>query len=195
MNLRKKIVILSIFGVTLFLTGVILKIQLCTKKVANNIQIREYKNEDQEEFMRILNDNWFWMIQGESKQDDTNYRKQLDTKKTCGYENETLNARMITVNDNIAGFSTFHNYDEKIARIQFLCIDKKFRRMHLAEKLIKSVIKEIFQNKNIEMIMLTTRSENTRAQNLYKKLGFDEVPTHGTELESDGTVILVLRKN
>jgi ribosomal protein S18 acetylase RimI-like enzyme len=195
MNLNKKTIILSIFGIMLVITGLIVKKQFATKRNISNIQVREYKGEDKEEFMRILNDNWFWMIQGESKQDDSNYRKQLDTKRAYGHENEILNARMITVNDNIAGFSTFHKYDEKIARIQFLCVDKKFRRMHLAEKLMKYVIREIFQDKDTEMIMLTTRSENIRAHNLYKKLGFEEVPTHGTELESDGTIIFVLRRN
>jgi ribosomal protein S18 acetylase RimI-like enzyme len=198
MNLRKKI-FLTVFGfiIVAFLVGFSFKWYGSKHENYNSykISIRAYEDKDKNNFMRILLDNWFWMIDGETIDNAYKYENQLNTKKTLGYEKEILNVRVITVDNRIAGFSTFHKYDEKVARIQFLCIEKNSRRMHLAEKLIKSVINEIFKNKEIEIIMLTTRSENTRAHNLYKKFGFEEIHTADSEYENDGVTIFVLRRS
>jgi ribosomal protein S18 acetylase RimI-like enzyme len=191
MNTKKYIVLFAALF-SIIIAAFFLKVRFRGKK-ENLVVIRTYEKNDQKAVLNMLYDNWFWLIEGECRKEDYDFKKQLDEKRTDSCNGEELNIKVITVDGMVAGYSTYHRYfDDKIIKIQFLCIEKKYRRMHLAEKLVKNVIEEIFSKDEVEMIILTTRSENIRAQNLYKKLGFEEIQK---EEDGGGTILLALKKD
>jgi len=52
-----------------------------------------------------------------------------------------------------------------------LAVDEDFRRKNMGTLLVKRLL-EIFKEKGVKKVKLEVRKRNTKAQNLYKKLGF-----------------------
>lgn len=65
-----------------------------------------------------------------------------------------------------------HMHHEHIATIYSLIVDPSHRGKGIATKLIEHTIKKL--PKRIEILLLQTQHDNTEAQSLFKKLGFEE---------------------
>jgi len=65
------------------------------------------------------------------------------------------------------------HHKEKVVYLDHLCVDKKYRRQNIGTTLIKE-FSDIAKKKGAKLIMLNAFENNTKAVNLYKKLGFRE---------------------
>ena len=64
-------------------------------------------------------------------------------------------------------------FKEKIAYLDHICVDKKFRNNEIGTKLIKEFQKQS-QKKGAKFVKLNAFKKNTNAIKLYEKLGFKE---------------------
>jgi len=151
----------------------------------------------------MIDDNWWWLVHGknrlnEADKKDYNFEKQLDSKKAIYSHNPEidLNIKVLTEENEVCAFASYFEYEPQIAFIQFLCVDKNSRRKHYGEKLIRNILEELFK-KNYLIVWLNTRTENIKALNLYKKIGFEEFnPYESEDIENKDkeAIYLVIKK-
>src|SRR3989339_183060 len=84
-----------------------------------------------------------------------------------------LTIKTILENGKFAGFITYHKDGYHRGRIQFLSVSKNFRGKGYGKRLIRYALKDLF-NQGCTEVYLTTRTDNTPAQKIYKDLGFIE---------------------
>ena len=65
------------------------------------------------------------------------------------------------------------NHIEKVGYLDHLCVDKSYRGLGIANKLIDSFAEKM-KSKNVSYLKLNAFEANIPAINLYKKLGFKE---------------------
>lgn len=84
------------------------------------------------------------------------------------------------VNGNLAGFVSFYcnNKDSKKAFVTLVLVDKNYRGMNIAYKMLSKVINIVKDNGFIEC-SLEVKVENRKAIYLYHKLGFNEIYRNG----------------
>lgn len=89
--------------------------------------------------------------------------------------NELTDFIVLKDNDEIIGFYDVWYMFEN-ADIANIAISKDYQGKGLGEKLLKDLIVRCIK-KEVEFLHLEVSVENTKAYNLYKKLGFEEVRT------------------
>ena len=103
-----------------------------------------------------------------------------------------VNNISLSINDGeIVGYIIFWVKEEGLGHIIALAVDKKFRRQHIATRLLMMAI-SIFKNIDIHRITLEVKSHNEIAVSFYQKFGFEidrKVPNY-YEDGSDAYVML-----
>lgn len=124
------------------------------------MQIKFFKmtEEDLDKVVEIENDNFStpWSRQG--------FREALDKDYCC----------FITAKDEngeVAGYCGLYQSDTE-ADITNVAVDKKFRRQHIAEEMLKELMKT-GSERGIKSYTLEVRCSNEGAITLYTKLGFE----------------------
>ncbi len=99
---------------------------------------------------------------------------------------------LVAVEDGeIVGYIIFWVKEEGLGHIIALAVDRKFRRQHIATRLLMMAI-SIFKNIDIHRISLEVKSHNEAAVSFYQKFGFEidrKVPNY-YEDGSDAYVML-----
>lgn len=75
-----------------------------------------------------------------------------------------------------------------------IAVSDKFRRRHIAEKMLKNAIKEL-KKRNVYRILLEVRKKNIPAISLYEKIGFKQIGIrkgYYSEPVEDGVVFELL---
>lgn len=95
-----------------------------------------------------------------------NYLSKIDSQSTF---------ERYYVNDVLAGFVSFYcnNKDKKQAFITLVLVDKNYRGMNIAYKMVSNVI-DIVKRNGFAECSLEVKVENKNAIYLYNKLGFQE---------------------
>lgn len=174
-NLKKNILKLILFILILLIFIFFSKLY---KSKKNNISIKiiEYNTiEDKNDLLKIFDDNFYWLICGMERK-DYNF-EQTFIKKIYKTDNEEKELKILVAKENnkVYGFVTYYFYNDEIGRIHLLAVDKEKRGINLGEKLIRNGIEDMFKNENIKKIFIMVRKENTKAKNLYNKVGFYEI--------------------
>lgn len=73
-----------------------------------------------------------------------------------------------------------------------LAVDENFRRKNVGTLLVKKLL-EIFKEERVNKVKLEVRKRNTKAQNLYKKLGFFEAKELPRYYENGEDGILMMK--
>lgn len=98
-------------------------------------------------------------------------------KEVYGIEKQNSNSNntelVAIYNDEVVGYLTINKlYDSvkniKYCYINYVCVKAKYRRYHIASKLLQKV-EEICRNENISYIELTSNKTRIEAQELYIK--------------------------
>lgn len=72
---------------------------------------------------------------------------------------------------NVVGYILFWLKEENLGHIIALAVDKKFRKRHIATKLLIMAV-NVFRSSNVFNVTLEVRVNNNVAVNFYKKFGF-----------------------
>ena len=83
-----------------------------------------------------------------------------------------INGFLVAVEDDtIVGFIVGYQLNENEGRIFSLAVKDGYKNLGIGTKLIHSILKIFYEN-SIQYASLEVRVTNTRAQKLYKKMGF-----------------------
>jgi len=152
--------------------------------------IYDFKYErDAKPILKIFDKDWYWLVA--SSREDYSADFMLKNKVPPGGGPEKFGELVIKVlleDGKLAGFVAYHKKKFYEGFLLFLAVDKAFRGKGYGEQLARYAIDDLFEQ-GCSVIRLVTRTNNTAARKLYKKLGFDEA------LIEDGFVYFQVFKN
>lgn len=107
-------------------------------------------------------------------------------------ENSVSNVTVVELNGVIVGFYDYwHTFDS--ATICQIAVSKAYRRLGLADLMLKDIIKDCFA-KRVVNITLEVRTNNIAAIKLYEKNGFEKVLTKPQYYSNGDDAFYMVRK-
>lgn len=141
------------------------------RKRLDNLMITDYSSKDFKDFKEI-NYQWLKESVGISEYDEkvlNNPKDEIIKKGGSIY--------MASAGTELAGTFILKPANKNVLELTKLAVKKAYRRMGIGEKLIKCAIEEANRGGYASVILLT-HPTLTEAINLYKKIGFIEIPGH-----------------
>lgn len=142
--------------------------------VGRNNAVQDYlPARDRSALEAIFEQNYYWMINIPYKEALEDFGHDLDgvEHKNGGDKTSTYHWLVYRENGVVKGFATYFFKPGDIGKILFLAVDEKFRGAGCAKRLMQRTIERLEQG-GAKVIEIVVRTENYRAQNLYRKLGF-----------------------
>lgn len=142
--------------------------------VGRNDAVIDYLPErDRSALEAIFEQNYYWLINLPYKEALDDFGHDLDGAENRNGTDKTVTYRWLVYREKgiVKGFATYFFKPGDIGRILFLAVDEKFRGAGCAKRLMQRAIEKLEQG-GAKVIEITVRTENYRAQNLYRKLGF-----------------------
>lgn len=145
------------------------------------VTIDEYDHErDEKNIKDIFYEDYYWLYP------DTSYDVETHMGFTLKYRapNEnplyvgTLQVKVLHVDGKFAGFTAYHIETLTRYRLLFLAIKKEFRKRGFGEMLARYAVEQM-KKMGAKTIILCTRVNNP-AQNIYRRVGFEET-SHDNE--------------
>lgn len=121
-------------------------------------------------------DNMYWMIKGSSK-----YNVAYMVENATSSQHEPLHNLILKVGvyeNKVVGFLAYYPHSSHVWQLLFLIVDQEFRKQGFAKKLLVSAVDDMVKRGALKIILFT-RSNNFKAQSLYKNFGFKI--THGDD--------------
>lgn len=127
-----------------------------------SVEIRKYRDSDYEKVTNIVVDNF-------------------GGEKVLGNCPDYINQFVAVIEDNVVGFFVLSNIYNVVRGfnyylVDYVCVDKKYQHMGIGSTMMKFIINRA-SDANIKYIQLTSSDKRETAQQMYKKLGFEEVDT------------------
>lgn len=139
---------------------------------------RDYKQIDD---LFHQGDNWYWMICN-AHRDSYSIEYMLRHKSSCQYpptvRHNDLVTKVYREEDKVVGFCAYYPHSQYVWQFLFLIVDQDYRGKGIAKKLLQYAVEDMVRRGAIK-IVLYTRLDNLKAQNLYKQFGFKQF--HGDE--------------
>jgi ribosomal protein S18 acetylase RimI-like enzyme len=138
---------------------------------------------DTQALLKIFNDNWYWLFPGPDYSPEyiLKYHSPGQAPYYAQYFGK-LHIKVLRDHDKAAGFTTYYQTNFYEGEIQFIAVDKEFRRKGYGRKLTEYAIRELLKM-GVKKVLLTTRLDNAPARHTYEKVGFKEV-----EHDEDGFI-------
>lgn len=113
---------------------------------------------------------WLTSTPGYSPELMLKYRSPDANRQTAG----RLHLKVLREKNELIGFTAYYMLRLGIGKVLFVGVDKKFRGKRYGEKLLMYAVQEL-KKMGAQVVQLTTRLENYPAQQLYRRVGFDEI--------------------
>lgn len=126
------------------------------------------KSLDREFIIQQVAQDRYWLVADESAAYDV--ADTLDTG-VHGFVKLPVNFFVYYKDKKPAGLISYYIDSPTTAKIQFIDVNKDYRRLGIAEKMVKDIIAQL-KEKNIYSVELVVRATNINALKLYQKLGF-----------------------
>lgn len=135
--------------------------------------ISEYRYPaDKQAVMKILQDNWYMMVSESSVDFSAEYEFTHKSAST-EYPDGSLHIFVYRKHGKPVAFSTYYRSEPGLALIQFLGVDRDYRRHGYAQTLLEYVLEHALAH-GFTKARLAVRENNVPASRLYSKLGFKE---------------------
>lgn len=133
---------------------------------------------DRYDVERLFAQNWFWLINIPYEDALASFGKDLDKVSSVTEQQKPEAYRWIVYREGgvVKGFCTYYIKSPTVGRILFLAVGEKYRGHGCAQQLMQYAISAL-ERAGAKTIRILVRIENFRAQNLYRKLGFEAVKT------------------
>lgn len=130
---------------------------------------------------QIFAQNWYWLINIPYKEALVSFGEDLDKVESISEQQkpDALQWRIFREGGVIKGFCAYYIKKPGVGKILFLAVDEKYRGRGAAQRLIERAIGAL-ERAGCKTIEIVVRVENFRAQNLYRKVGFETVKTDDT---------------
>ena len=140
---------------------------------------------DTAEILDIFKKDWYWLISSEDYSPEFMLKNRAPKMHDPRYYGKLI-IKVMYDNNQFVGFTTYYMKNFFIGQILFVAVKQELRGKGYAQKLTKYAIEDLKKH-GATMITLLTRSANTAAQAVYKKLGFN------VTFEEDGFVYFDMR--
>ncbi|HAU30632.1 TPA: hypothetical protein DCW54_03320 [Candidatus Dependentiae bacterium] len=144
--------------------------------------ILEYQRaRDVNDLLHIFADDSYWLDARPAKDALAAFARELEHVEHPEWKpthEGPMQWRIAHCGSKTVGFISFYHKGSNRARILYLGVDKDYRKKGLGRDLMKAAIAAL-QAQGIREIIIATRIENFRAQNLYRQLGFATTSTEG----------------
>lgn len=131
---------------------------------------------DMPDIKELFDANWYWLMGSPKEAYSPNYLTYVFKFRTPGanpMKHNTLQIHVIRDNNHVAGFTAFFKKTATIGQILFVAVHNAYRNKGLGDKLFRYAKNELIKQGSTQLILLT-RTDNERAQRLYKRNGFSE---------------------
>jgi|GEM_PF-948276 len=127
---------------------------------------------DTKQLLDIFKQDWYWLILGgDYNRESALYFLNVNTPKNRAKQLKIFVMRQGRV---CIGFVALFMISPELGRLQFLAIDKKFRRHTYGAQLFYYGVQQLLAM-GAKKVELLVRKNNIPAQKLYKKFGFYEI--------------------
>lgn len=135
--------------------------------------VTPYYSADKEAVMKILQDDWYWLV-AEGSFDFVPEYTLTHRAASNTHPDNSLQIFVYRVHNKPVGFVTYYKEQGCRGLIQFLAVAKEYRGHGYAQKLLNYAVHHAMQH-GICMFNLVTRTTNIPAQKLYQRLGFEKI--------------------
>ncbi|MCL4361570.1 GNAT family N-acetyltransferase [Candidatus Dependentiae bacterium] len=129
---------------------------------------------DRQFVLDLFKKNWYWLVAESSI--NFSPERVLDLKASSERPEDINKVKnfIYKVNGKPVGYLAYYLKTFYKGFIYFIVIDAEYRQKGYARKLLEFAIDNL-KKENVKSIELITRTNNVRAQTLYKSLGFKEM--------------------
>lgn len=117
--------------------------------------------------------DWYWLISSPDYQVDFMLKNRAPNHKDPRYFGK-MNIKVLRINDAFAGFVTYYKKSAYEGSVLFLAVRPEFRGKRYAQMLLDYAVEQLKQQGAL-YVRLVTRTNNLKAQAVYKRDGFDEL--------------------
>lgn len=170
----KKIIVFVLFAIGCGAGYFFWQSQVQPKDALKIVDTHFERDADAIEALFHKGDNFYWMVAG-----NPNYsvKFMLEHATTSQYEKRhDLILRSAMIDGKLVGFAAYYKISQHVWRLLYLIVDQDFRKQGIAKKLLSSTVQEMVKRGALKVILFT-RSNNFKAQAMYKKFGFKIVDT------------------
>lgn len=134
---------------------------------------------DRAEVLDIFEQNWYWLT-SQSRQEGYSPEYRFDNLLSSDNPSyaKPLQVYVYRLDKQVAGFITLYKENFFSGKILHLGVDRSYRKRGIATALVNFALRKI-KSMGCTQAVLVTRVNNTRARNLYTKLGFVETGIQG----------------
>lgn len=119
-------------------------------------------------------DNFYWMIAGNS---DYSVKFMVEHATSSQYEKlHNLILKSAFLDGKLVGFLAYFKISPHVWRILYIIVDQDFRKQGIAKKLLQYAVQACVDQGALKVILFT-RSNNFKAQSMYKNFGFKIIDT------------------
>lgn len=119
-------------------------------------------------------DNFYWMIAG-----NPNYSVKFMLEHASSSQSEKrhdLILKSAFLDDKLVGFLAYFKISKHVYRILYVIVDQDYRKQGIAKQLVHYGVSDCVKRGALKVILFT-RSNNFKAQTMYKKCGFKIIET------------------
>jgi ribosomal protein S18 acetylase RimI-like enzyme len=140
---------------------------------------------DADTIKQIFTDDRYWLLSTPDYDVDYMLQERAPNKREPRYKGKLI-IKVLRENNQLVGFICYYLKNFFLGQVLFVDVKPEFRGKGYAQQLMKHAIADM-KKQGATMITLVTRTSNTSAQAVYKKLGFT------ISFEEDGFVYFELR--
>ncbi len=127
---------------------------------------------DMKQLLDIFKQDWFWLILGgDYNRESALYFLDVNTPK---HRAKQLKVFVMRQGKECLGFVATYMVSPRLGKLQFLAVNKIFRRHKYGEQLLRYGVQQLL-DMGAKKVELLVRTINIPAQKLYKKVGFYEI--------------------
>lgn len=125
---------------------------------------------DADNIKQTFIDDKYWLLSSQDYDVEHMLANRAPNKREPRYIGK-LTIKVLYENNQFVGFIAYYLKNFFLGQILFVDVKQEFRGKGYAQKLVKYAIEDM-KRQGATMITLVTRTSNTSAQAVYKKLGF-----------------------
>jgi len=128
---------------------------------------------DTKPILNIFDKDWYWLVASSRQEYSPAFTLKYRTPDKDPKNFGKLIIKVLRDDDKFAGFSAYYKISFYEGKLLFVATDQAFRGKGYGEKLTRHAINDLFK-RGCKVVKLVTRTNNIKARNLYKKIGFTE---------------------
>lgn len=127
---------------------------------------------DTDDIVKLFEENRYWLTTSNETSIAYLLKNRTPSKNEPQYAG-TMEIKVLRDNEGFKGFVTYYKQNFYTAQLLFLAVPEKFRGRGYAQKLMDYALDDL-KKMGVSNVWLVTRTNNTAAQKVYKRIGLQE---------------------